>query len=508
VVSVTGTGAGTFANKNVAEGKAVAVTGFSLTGADAVNYTIVQPTGLTANITPALLTISGITAAEKTYDGTRVASVSTARVVKAGLMAGDLVTVSATGQFASKDVGDGKEVNLSSSYGGADLGNYSITGQSSTTANIQAADLQVMGVRATNKVYDGNVSAPLTGAAVVAGFGADAVRVTGTGSGTFANKNVADGKAVMVTGLSLTGADAVNYKIIQPRGLTASITPAPLLVTANNATKTYDGQPFTGGNGVSYNGFVNNETAAELGGALTYIGTSQGAINVANYVITPSGLNSTNYALAYADGVLTINPAQVVIAPVPSPNPTPAPTPTQTPTSSSTQVSSTEVASASSGEAETQKVVLENPVLASNARLSFRVPAINSVKLPDTSDKGFFPITVVQANESTTSAVAFEKGVETVSLRTAAKPLVRQEPDKVVFSTKLTEFVVTSASGKTVTFTGGLVNGRLVIVAPSDDSKQLAKDEMNVVLAAAVVALGKETPIVMANLEGVVFDLR
>ena len=59
-----------------------------------------------------------------------------------------------------------------------------------------------------------------------------------------------------------------------------------------------------------------------------------------------------------------------------------------------------------------------------------------------------------------------------------------------------------------VEFLGGMVNRRLVIVAPSDDSKQLAKAEMNLVLAAAVMALGRETPIMLAKLEGVVFDLR
>jgi len=48
-----------------------------LTGAGATNYTLTQPAGLTANITAVGVTItSGITANNKTYDGTTVATIS------------------------------------------------------------------------------------------------------------------------------------------------------------------------------------------------------------------------------------------------------------------------------------------------------------------------------------------------------------------------------------------------------------------------------------------------
>lgn len=44
-----------------------------------------------------------------------------------------------------------------------------------------------------------------------------------------------------------------------------------------------------------------------LGGTLTYSGTSQGAINIGTYTITPDGLTSSNYNISYADGSLAIN---------------------------------------------------------------------------------------------------------------------------------------------------------------------------------------------------------
>ncbi|MFZ9345457.1 MAG: MBG domain-containing protein, partial [Opitutales bacterium] len=87
----------------------------------------------------------------------------------------------------------------------------------------------------------------------------------------------------------------------------ANITPAPLTVTAAAAVKTYDGLAYVGGNGVSYSGLVPGETAAVLGGALTYGGDSQNAVNAGAYVITPGGLTSSNYAITFVDGALTVN---------------------------------------------------------------------------------------------------------------------------------------------------------------------------------------------------------
>lgn len=60
---------------------------------------------------------------------------------------------------------------------------------------------------------------------------------------------------------------------------------------------------------MNYSGFVNGETSAVLGGTLGYGGTSQGAVDVGSYVITPGGLTSPNYAITYADGTLTVNKA-------------------------------------------------------------------------------------------------------------------------------------------------------------------------------------------------------
>ena len=59
VNSVTGTASGTFADKNVGSGKTVMISGLSLTGADASNYSLTTPT-TTATITAKSITLSGL----------------------------------------------------------------------------------------------------------------------------------------------------------------------------------------------------------------------------------------------------------------------------------------------------------------------------------------------------------------------------------------------------------------------------------------------------------------
>src|SRR5206468_6925990 len=107
--------AATFDNKNVGNGKPVTVTGVTLSGADATNYTVSQPTGLAADITPKNLTISGAVAQNKPYDGTATATVSFSGVSLVGKVSGDDVSINSVSYAASfndKTVGTGKPVTV------------------------------------------------------------------------------------------------------------------------------------------------------------------------------------------------------------------------------------------------------------------------------------------------------------------------------------------------------------------------------------------------------------
>ena len=91
---------------------------------------------------------------------------------------------------------------------------------------------------------------------------------------------------------------------------------APLTVTANNASKTYDGLLFSGGNGVSYSGFKPGDSATSLSGTLTFGGTAQGAKNAGNYTLSAGGYYSgqQGYDIEYVDGALTINKADLALS--------------------------------------------------------------------------------------------------------------------------------------------------------------------------------------------------
>ena len=65
---------------------------------------------------------------------------------------GDDVSGSFSGTFSNANVGSNKTVNISSSYSGADVGNYTITDQSTTTGNIIAKSLTAT-ASASDKTY-------------------------------------------------------------------------------------------------------------------------------------------------------------------------------------------------------------------------------------------------------------------------------------------------------------------------------------------------------------------
>jgi hypothetical protein len=101
---------GTFDNRNAGTGKTVTVSGGSLSGADAGNYFVNSGTGTTtADITPLTVQLGSLSATNKVYDRTAVASVSAAAAPTNKV--GDDVSVNAValiGAFDDKNVGTGK----------------------------------------------------------------------------------------------------------------------------------------------------------------------------------------------------------------------------------------------------------------------------------------------------------------------------------------------------------------------------------------------------------------
>src|SRR5208337_2989910 len=130
-----------FADPNVADSIVVQVSGLTLAGTASGNYTLTQPT-TTADITAAPLTVTGITAADKVYDGGTTATLNTTNPVLVGVVGSDDVTVDATGAagtFADPNVADSIVVQVSGlTLAGTASGNYTLT-QPTTTAGITPA---------------------------------------------------------------------------------------------------------------------------------------------------------------------------------------------------------------------------------------------------------------------------------------------------------------------------------------------------------------------------------
>src|SRR5207244_3776752 len=101
--------------KTVANGKPVTVSGVTLSGGDAGNYTVSQPTGLTADITAKNLTIDGALANNKQYDGNTDATVNFSGASLVGVIGLDSVTINSSGysaSFLTKTVGTAKAVTV------------------------------------------------------------------------------------------------------------------------------------------------------------------------------------------------------------------------------------------------------------------------------------------------------------------------------------------------------------------------------------------------------------
>ncbi len=337
-VSITGA-AGTYNSKNVASASSVTFSG-SLTGADAGNYSLTMQSPAAATITAKELQATGLTAGNKIYNAALDAHVNTALATISGGGAfyndgkyyiGDSVilnTAGATGAFATKAVGTTKGVTISGlALIGADAGNYTVIDRSGAVADITAKQLTVSGLTASNKVYDADPTAGLNvGMAAITGGAAsaldnkyytgDAVTLDLTGaSAIFANKNVGNGKAVtVVAGVTLAGADAGNYTLVQPTGLTANITPASLTVSGAAAqNRTYDATLTAGITGTLAGAFGSDAVNLSGGGSFGSAGIGNAKPVTANLLL--AGTDAGNYILTQPVGLsANITQATLTIA--------------------------------------------------------------------------------------------------------------------------------------------------------------------------------------------------
>jgi hypothetical protein len=229
---------GSYDDRNVGSGKLVSVAGLSISGADSGNYVLSASTA-SANVgTITARDISGIftVSPSRVYNAGTLASVLT-RDLTGVLGTDDVSLTGGVANYDTKDVGTNKTVALTGAgLSGLDAGNYHLTTVATTTANITPKALLVSAT-GINKVYDTTTDATVT---------ISDNRILGdiftvSYLTNFVDANVGNGKTVNVTGISLSGLDALNYTPNSSTTTTANITPLAVStsVTVTPATQQY-----------------------------------------------------------------------------------------------------------------------------------------------------------------------------------------------------------------------------------------------------------------------------
>ena len=220
-------------------------------GFKAGNYELVlSSTTVSFTIARRPVTITGITAKNKTYDGTTEAAFDWSHVKFEGILDNDsLLIAEIQGGFVDANAGKNKTVKINSiSIDGNSKSNYTLAadGQRETTADIDQKELAITAVEVADKTYDGTTAAKVT-AVTFDGF-VDGESLTAddyTVSGAFEDASAGTGKRVTVT---VTLKDGGNYTLPENSctkdnceiSEAAAPTPAAAeLIVTNKVARTY-----------------------------------------------------------------------------------------------------------------------------------------------------------------------------------------------------------------------------------------------------------------------------
>ncbi len=254
---------GAFVDKNAGPEKTVTVSGITLDGNDAGNYTVSLPTDVTATISRKAVTITGTTAKNKVYNGTTAAEVNQEGHVEDKIANDDVSVQAGTAQFASADVGEDIPVTFSDfALTGVDAGNYVLSGQpAASKANITKADYSGSAVLVNVDVMTQQTGA-LTGSLAASDFfsdepaGAEIVKVEGATNNIMESVTVSDGKIAYASKTNLQTANEIaaytvtistqNYRDIYANLTFTTVDKTPVTVSGIDvADKTYDGNAAT-----------------------------------------------------------------------------------------------------------------------------------------------------------------------------------------------------------------------------------------------------------------------
>ena len=237
------------------------------------------------------VTVSGIIAVSKTYDGTITATLDFTNVTLSGVAANHTVSVTATGTFDSKDVGSRTVTITGLTLTGTDADKYRLadSGQQATTAASITKKSVTAVVTVADKTYNGDSIATVSAEVTEGVEDGDSITISGL-TGTFGSVNAGTNIPVIVNAdnKSITGDGSDNYAVTIPGSTTGNITSKTMGIDWSNTNLTYNG-----------NEQVPTATATGLAsGDTCTITVTGGQTNVGtDYTATAESLNNSNYQL-------------------------------------------------------------------------------------------------------------------------------------------------------------------------------------------------------------------
>ena len=270
------------------------------------NHNDTTPASVAVRIGQKPLTIIGVTAASKTYDGTKNADITSVNFDGVNLNRGTDYTV--TANFDDAGVDSGKNITATVTLMEQAAKNYALE-QSSfpTTGSITAKQVTVSGITAKDKVYDGTNDATLDCSNAKFDGILKNDKLTVTAKGMFEKAGVGKQK-VTISNLTLDGDSAANYVLAESGNqteTTATITAKKVTVTPDNKSKVYEEKDPE----LTYkvDGVLDGETLKGI-----TLARAEGE-NAGEYAITATadaGANP-NYDVKFVKGTFTIKPKSI-----------------------------------------------------------------------------------------------------------------------------------------------------------------------------------------------------
>ena len=315
-ISVAGVPAGatvTYLSDDTTENKATDVGTYNITAtvkkAGYNDWTATK----TLKINPKNLTVTGLVAENKTYDGTNNATLSGGTL--AGKINGDDVSASipTVGTFASANVGSNIAVSVSNiALNGKDKDNYTLTQPTGLKANITKAPITIKAKDVTIKTGDNVPTFNANSYEITSGklYGNDKL----TGNITSNCKSTSTAKEYSITQGTLTAGS--NYDLTFIPGNLSVVDKTPQTITvADFPTKSYGDTGFTvevtpdetsGLNTFTYQSSDEKVATVDANGAVTIVGAGKAEISV-----TQAG--NEDYAPITVKKELVVNPKAVTV---------------------------------------------------------------------------------------------------------------------------------------------------------------------------------------------------